>query len=521
MQRATTRYGRVAVCRTVVGWFGCWLFALPVCGQQPPAGAEASRGIQAAESSPVPARGGGQQADFDSLIELITATVAPDTWQDVGGEGAIQGFPGGVYVDASGLLQRLSPPVQERLTTIWSAARLAVPRQERDRDVDRFSALRKVSLRRLQQYLEQLQREGTAPTPAARFLAGLQRVDAVWLDHAAGDCILAGPAGAWTLDREGRCVGVDSGRPVLRLDDWLVLLRQAMEGDGQFLCAITPTQENLSRTQDFLEQSAGRPVPTGRREAWLEELRDALGKQRIEIAGIDPESRVARVIVEADYHMKLVGLGLLPGTDELVNYLDAVERSGLGAVQELGVLRWWFTLRDHSVERGEAGQLYLLADPMVQLLSENELLAARGHRVHTGRAEPLNQQFARDFTGQFQPLARKYPVYAELDNVFRLAVVAAVLRQSQLTPETDGAFRRLLDTPTYDAPRGRAPREVYSVVSFREIDRRHFVAAVSGGVSFRSEQVYSSGFAAAPAPGAGWTSVRPSANQLESAWWWD
>ena len=363
MQRATTRYGRVAVCRTVVGWLGCWLFALPVCGQQPPAGADASRGIPAAESSPVPARGGGQQADFDSLIELITATIAPDTWQDVGGEGAIQGFPGGVYVDASGLLQRLSPPVQERLTTIWSAARLAVPREERDRDVDRPSALRKVSLRRLQQYLEQLQRERAAPTPAARFLAGLQRVDAVWLDHAAGDCILAGPAGAWTLDREGRCVGVDSGRPVLRLDDWLVLLRQAMEGDGQFLCAITPTQENLSRTQDFLEQSAGRPVPAGQREAWLEELRDALGKQRIEIAGIDPESRVARVIVEADYHMKLVGLGLLPGTDELVDYLDAVERSGHGAAQDLGVLRWWFTLRDHSVERGEAGQLYVLADP--------------------------------------------------------------------------------------------------------------------------------------------------------------
>ena len=37
--------------------------------------------------------GGGSMADFDTLIDLITATIAPTTWDDVGGEGSIQGFP--------------------------------------------------------------------------------------------------------------------------------------------------------------------------------------------------------------------------------------------------------------------------------------------------------------------------------------------------------------------------------------------------------------------------------------------
>ena len=32
-------------------------------------------------------------ADFDTLIDLITAPIAPTTWDDVGGEGSIQGFP--------------------------------------------------------------------------------------------------------------------------------------------------------------------------------------------------------------------------------------------------------------------------------------------------------------------------------------------------------------------------------------------------------------------------------------------
>ena len=36
--------------------------------------------------------GGGPQADFDSLIELITTTIEPDTWDEVGGEGSIAPF---------------------------------------------------------------------------------------------------------------------------------------------------------------------------------------------------------------------------------------------------------------------------------------------------------------------------------------------------------------------------------------------------------------------------------------------
>ena len=36
--------------------------------------------------------GGGVQADFDALIDLITTTIAPESWTDVGGPGAIREF---------------------------------------------------------------------------------------------------------------------------------------------------------------------------------------------------------------------------------------------------------------------------------------------------------------------------------------------------------------------------------------------------------------------------------------------
>ena len=32
-------------------------------------------------------------ADFDTLIQLITSTIRPDTWDDVGGPGSIEAFP--------------------------------------------------------------------------------------------------------------------------------------------------------------------------------------------------------------------------------------------------------------------------------------------------------------------------------------------------------------------------------------------------------------------------------------------
>jgi general secretion pathway protein D len=36
--------------------------------------------------------GGGSQADFDTLIDLITSTIAPTTWDEVGGSGSVEGF---------------------------------------------------------------------------------------------------------------------------------------------------------------------------------------------------------------------------------------------------------------------------------------------------------------------------------------------------------------------------------------------------------------------------------------------
>ena len=67
--------------------------------------------IERVKTEPVGGQGGGVQPDFDSLIELITSTIAPTTWTEVGGQGAAKPFPGGVYVDPAGMLSRAAKPV--------------------------------------------------------------------------------------------------------------------------------------------------------------------------------------------------------------------------------------------------------------------------------------------------------------------------------------------------------------------------------------------------------------------------
>ena len=49
-------------------------------------------------------------------------------------------------------------------------------------------------------------------------------------------------------------------------------------------------------------------------------------------------------------------------------------------------------------------------------------MTEQGGRVHTGNSDELTSEFAHNFTEHFALLAEKYPVYAELRNVFDLAL---------------------------------------------------------------------------------------------------
>jgi len=480
-----------------------------------------SQTLRQIAAEPLGGHGGGSQADFDSLIELITTTIAPTSWDEVGGPGSIAGFPTGVYVDPQGVLQPLMRNDHSgRLTALLASSFPAA----RPGDLRRSSPLRMISLPRLEKHVQLRLAAGRRPSEAMRMLAGLQRIEYVFVYPQSGDLVLAGPAGDWKIGKENRILGVDSGRPVLRLDDLVVVLRHMTSGhDANFGCAITPTQGALARAKAFLEQSQKGSIDAGRRRAWLERLRSQLGKQDIDVYGLDPRTRAARLIVEADYRMKLVGMGLEEGVPGVESYLDSIKVPRGQAPPPLGVLRWWFTLDYDAVLTCRERNAFAIRGQGVQVLSENERLAADGRRIHTGASEELNRRFARSFTRHFPALCDKYPVYAEMRNIFDLALVGALIRQEGLAEKVGWHMTCFGPDGGFPVELAEAPTKVETVINHRVINRVHIVAGVSGGVRVNPTPLVARDAIEIDRYGT-LTKKRPAAVAKDlppGAWWWD
>src|SRR5436190_17914700 len=107
-------------------------------------------------------------------------------------------------------------------------------------DLGRAAVLRKVSLTRLEREVQLLAAQGRDPSEAMQTLAGLQRIKYVLVYPHTGDIVLAGKAGDWRRDAEGRLVDTENGAPVLNLDDLVVTLRNAYSDRGRFGCSIDP-----------------------------------------------------------------------------------------------------------------------------------------------------------------------------------------------------------------------------------------------------------------------------------------
>src|SRR5205814_2156863 len=94
-----------------------------------------------------------------------------------------------------------------------------------DHDVAKSSALRKVSLTRLERLMQKRLENAQGVDDVMKNLAGLTRVEYVFCYPESGDIVLAGPAEAWAEAPSGRMQGVMTGRPVIELQDLIVALR--------------------------------------------------------------------------------------------------------------------------------------------------------------------------------------------------------------------------------------------------------------------------------------------------------
>jgi hypothetical protein len=472
------------------------------------------------------AAGKGQTVDFDSLIELIESTISPNSWSSVGGAGTVESFPGGVYVDTGGLVKpRGKASSSAELNDVREENRPAAT----PGDANGQPGLRKISLPRLEKEVASRLAKGEPLGEDLRYLAGLMEVRYVLVYPEEHDVVVVGPAEEWRTDEFGRAVGRQSGRPVMQLEDLAVILRACYsdsQNHGLFGCGIYPRAERLQQVQEFLNRSAAAgPIDPSQRNRWLGELRDQLGPQDIDVFGIHPGSRVAHVLVEADYRMKLIGIGLeqaaAPGIPSYFDLLGQPDDARLN--RPLDTLRWWFMLNYESILTSDERDAFELRGGRVQVLSENELLTVTGQRVHTGQSDPINAQFAKNFTDQFRALADRDVNFADLAGIFDLAVVAGLLRGHEIPKAIGWEMSTLLDPDEYIVSLNPAPRTVETVINHRVYRGRHIMAAISGGVHVNPWKVVSEDRLQADTAGSlkQLRSGSQSPREKDVRWWWD
>ena len=475
------------------------------------------------------ALGGISAADFTSLIDLITNTISPDSWQDTGqGLGTIQSYPAGVYVDPEGTLKKIKidPARFNRQQFLRLSQQAWYGSGSSDWQVQ--TELRMVSLTRLEKAAQLLAAQGRPITESMQNLGGIYEVKYLMMYPDSGDVVIAGPAGAWKAGADNRPVNVETGKPVLQLDDLVVCLRNAWDEGGKFGCSITPRKQNLAATKQFLATTKLKG------KQWSTEVRNTLGKQDVEVFGIDPQTHAARVLVEADYRMKLLGMGLEESIPEVPCYFDRVKLAADGSAPPMDVVRWWFTLNYDDVVADEDRTAFAFNGTGVKVLSETEFINDLGDRIHTGTSHGPTKSFARDFTDHFVELADKYPVYRQLKNVFDLALVSSLIRQEDLTGKTRWN-RTFFATPetgssmlTYQVRKDRTATQVDSVLNERILTARkqnsrvkHRLIGVSGGISYDVEQILGSDYSADGdlELAKGFDVGTPGADQKH--WWWD
>jgi hypothetical protein len=386
----------------------------------------------------------------------------------------------GVIIDPQGVLRMESVADPGLTRERRTAAVDALPG-----DLRKPAPLRKVALSRLEAELAGRLADGRGVPEELQKLAGLTRVQYVFVYPAAGDTpgeiVLAGPAEPWFTDAAGRVRGVETGTPTVLLQDLAAALRCFAPGQPQDRlvgCSIDPKPEGLAAMQAFLRQT-GRVNPKAGVAEIVDGMRAALGTQVVSVQGVSPATHFAQVMVEADYRMKLIGIGLESPPVKLKTWIDL---AGAGAVAANALQRWYFVPDYQCVRIAEDDLAIELVGQAVRLSGADEVVMPDGSRLSADRADKASRIFTEGFTKLYPQIAAKSPVYAQLRTLVDLVVAAAYLQEHDAYGLTGWAATTLRDEQAYPIETLSAPREVETAINAVWKGNR-LLTPIGGGVT--------------------------------------
>lgn len=384
---------------------------------------------------------------------------------------------GGVMIDANGVVADVTVEARQQARDFL---RRAVKPAEGE--LKGSTEMRMISLRGLEQAIRDAKVENTQELPdEVRYLAGLQRVQYVFVFPERQDVVLAGPAEGWAISETGDVVGETTGKPVLHLADLMTALQStdaARQGQG-ISVSIDPTAEGRQNFRRYMAnvKQFSPEVAQG--------VCEALGPQQITLTGVPTDSRFARVLVAADYQMKRLAMDLQEAPiEDLPSFLDLMARRRT-AISGNVMPRWWLACDYQPVAKSEDGLAYELRGQGVKAMTEDEFVSAIGTVEGTGKVNPMAQAWADKMTERYDALSAAQPIFGDLRNIMDLSVVAALIETNGLLQQANLELPVLKGQEPLVGPSFPTPRQVSTQCSFTRVGRNWAITA-SGGVQVDS-----------------------------------
>ncbi len=454
-----------------------------------------------------------------ALAALPGWATGPATAGDPAAATTVQLPTFGVSIDADGVLslKTFADPGGRLQTERLAAAKRALPR-----NLFAASKLRKVSLVALERTIAKCVADGKPLDEAMLHLAGLQRLQYVFCFPDRRDVVIAGPAEGWVADPSGRPVGVTTGRPVLELADLAAALRSFPPGGRErvFLgCSIDPNPDSLAKVVAF-QKSVPHVVPQNERDEVAARVaqgqREALGMADLRVFGLPTNSHFAQVLIEADYRMKLIGIGLEEPPVKMTTFLSA-----LTAPPRNGLQRWWFTPNYDCVKVSDDRLAMELLGQGVQLQTEDKVIGPDGSLVDRGgQPNRASELFTQSFTKKYREISERLPVYAQMRNLFDLAVAAAYMRRQDFYGQAHWHVAEFRDERMLPIATLPTPTKVQCVVNAVWRGNR-LLSPAGGGVSIVAEEALDEKRISKDADGKLAGRQKALAAPPANAWWWD
>lgn len=482
--------------------------------------------------------------DVLCLAALLLVALAPSAAQAQGGIGGIGGGLGGglgggglggggiggglgglagdqqagVVIDAQGVLKvrRVADPGGLRAKRIIQEAMASL-----NPKLAQPSRLRKISLNRLERAVAAQVEKGEPLPDEMRYLAGMLRVQNVFFYPETGDIVLAGPAEGFAEDTVGRVRGLTTGRPVLELQDLVTSLR-AYPPSGDKLnvisVSIDPTESGLANLQTFIKRGASQFLP-GNPAGFAAGMRQSLGLQDVTVKGVAADTHFAQVMVEADYRMKLIGIGLEQPPVKIATFISAATP---GALSGNALVRWYFVPEYKCIRVSDDGMAMQLEGWGVKLVGAQELVGEGGGRTNAEGESRASKVFCKSFTEQYPMLADREPVYAQLRNLIDLSVAAAFIQGQDYYERASWDLGVFGDESKYPVQTYTVPKQVESAVNVI-VKGNAIMTPIGGGVQIRPLQALEQENRMADEDGK--LSEAQHSVSLESMpegqWWWD